>query len=70
MVSGFVAVPFFKFVGPELTAVGPALEALSELPPSFLVSFALGVLVSRLDPQGQERLRDVAAELEAAGSDE
>ena len=70
MVSGFLAVPFFKFIGPELMSVGPALEALSELPPSFLVSFTLGALVSRLDPSGQERLQSVASELEAAAADE
>ena len=33
MISGFCAVPFFKFVAPEIAVVGPWFSALSELPP-------------------------------------
>jgi sodium/proline symporter len=66
MVSGFVAVPFFKFAAPALPGVGPLFEALSELPPAFAVSFLAGIGVSLLDKKGQERLADAASELRAA----
>ena len=32
MISGFLGVPFFKFVAPSIAVVGPYLEPLSELP--------------------------------------
>ena len=68
MVSGFIAVPVFKFLAPELPLLGSEMEALSELPPSFAVSLLLGVIVSRLDPAGQERLASAAEDLDAAAS--
>lgn len=46
MVSGFVAVPVFKFAAPALPAVGPYFAQLSELGPSFLLSGLVGVAVS------------------------
>jgi sodium/proline symporter len=46
MVTGFLGVPFFKFVAPSLPAVGPLLGALEELPPAFAASLLAGVLVS------------------------
>jgi len=66
MVSGFLAVPFFKFVGPELGGIGSYLDALSELPPAFAVSFVLGALISHFDPEGQKRLQEVEPDLEDA----
>lgn len=56
MVSGFASVPLFKFVGPALPGVGPYLDALGELPPAFVVSAAVGVVVSLSDPEGAKRV--------------
>ena len=55
MVSGFVAVPFFKFVAPQMGSAGPYFVALTELPPAFAVSLLAGVVVSMLD---KEKLPD------------
>ncbi|MCA9707569.1 MAG: hypothetical protein KDK70_17080, partial [Myxococcales bacterium] len=68
MLTGFGCVPLFKFVVPALPEVGPAFDALSELPPAFLASALVGVLVSRLDRRGREDLRGVDDELREAGS--
>lgn len=59
MLAGFASVPFFKFVAPQLPWVGDSFTALSELPPAFLVSTLVAVLVSLQDRKGQELLRDV-----------
>lgn len=69
MVAGFVSVPFFKFLAPRLPVVGSALGALSELPPSFVISGITGVLVSLADRRGQDRLEGIAAELSAASEE-
>ena len=67
MVSGFVAVPVFKFVAPQAPGLaGEALAALSELPPAFALSFAVGVVVSLLDTAGRDELRGIADELSDA----
>ncbi len=50
MVTGFVAVPLFKFGAPELPVLGAHFATLSELPPAFLLSFLAGLLGSRLGP--------------------
>jgi sodium/proline symporter len=68
MVVGFLSVPFFKFVGPDLPVVGMALGALEELPPSFAMSMLAAVVVSVLDKKGQERLAEPARELDEAAS--
>lgn len=60
MLTGFVCVPLFKFVAPELPEVGDAFTKLSELPPAFAASMAAGVLVSLLDRKGRAALRDEA----------
>jgi len=68
MVTGFVAVPFFKFVAPDLPQVGALLKELSELPPSFILSALAGILFSVTDT-GSDAHRDaIAQELEDAGS--
>ena len=59
MIGGFCAVPFFKFVAPEIAVVGPWFSALSELPPSFAMSMICGVVFSLLDTTGQARLPDI-----------
>ncbi len=64
MVSGFACVPLFKFVVPTLGEVGALLEKLSELPPSFLIAFLAGIVVSLLDKNGA---LDVGDELSDAG---
>jgi len=68
MVSGFVAVPLFKFGATALPSVGPYFAELAELPPAFLLSFAAGIVVSLLDTKGQAALvaEGVVEELEEA----
>ena len=46
MIVGFVGVPIFKFVVPNLPGIGPFCAALGELPPAFACSFVGAVLVS------------------------
>jgi len=68
MVTGFVAVPVFKFGAPLLPGVGPVLAELAELPPAFLCSMAAGVIVSLVDRSGQDAVADVADDLAEAGA--
>ena len=72
MVAGFLAVPFFEFAAPPLmmgagleTWAG-YLEALDVLLPSFVIGFAVAILVSLADKPGQARLADVGDELRDA----
>ena len=48
MITGFLAVPLFKFVMPNISIVGPYFDALSELPPSFFLSFIVGYIVTNI----------------------
>ena len=66
MISGFLAVPFFKFLGPNLPGIGELVKASGELPPAFSVSFLVAILVSLMDKQGVERLPGMDVELEEA----
>ena len=66
MVAGFLAVPVFTFVVPSLGSLGALVANLSELPPSIVLSLVAGIVVSRHDRGGRERLVDVAAELDDA----
>lgn len=50
MISGFLAVPFFKFYVQELPNIGPYFEKLDVMGPAFLVSFIFGALVTYLWP--------------------
>lgn len=63
MLVGFVCVPVFKFLAPELPAVGPFFAALEELPPAFFFSGLTGVVVSLMDPKGRARIADAESEL-------
>ena len=54
MVTGFVSVPLFKFVAPGIPVVGSYLEVLSELPPSFVMSMIVGVVVTVLTTNKQD----------------
>jgi Na+/proline symporter len=66
MLVGFSSVPLFKFVAPELPAVGPALAELSELPPAFAAATLVGIGVSVLDPSRAAHRAAAAADLDAA----
>ncbi|MDP7038448.1 MAG: sodium/proline symporter [Myxococcota bacterium] len=64
MVTGFLAVPIFKFGVANLPEIGPIFKALEELPPSFALSAIVGILVSLWDKAGQEKMQGIAEELE------
>ena len=49
MLTGFISMVVFKFVGPNLPAIGPYLEALSPLPPSFALAIIVGIVGSNLN---------------------
>lgn len=46
MISGFLAVPFFKFYVQELPEIGAYFEKLDVMGPAFLVSFLVGGIIS------------------------
>ncbi len=52
MLAGFTSVPFFKFVAPQLPIVGDSFGALSELPPAFIMSGIVAIVISLLDKKG------------------
>lgn len=56
MLAGFISVPIFKFIAPQVPLVGEGFAALSELPPAFAVSMLVAVVVSLLDGPGQALL--------------
>ncbi|MGB0980187.1 MAG: sodium/proline symporter, partial [Croceimicrobium sp.] len=55
MISGFLAVPFFKFYVQELPDIGPYFEKLDVMGPAFLVSFLVGAAVSLLYTKKQSQ---------------
>jgi sodium/proline symporter len=64
MISGFLAVPIFKFAMPLLPgAAGEAFANLEEMFPAFVVGFAVGIPVSLFDRKGQQALQGIEAEL-------
>jgi sodium/proline symporter len=66
MVTGFLGIPFFKFIAPSFPGeLGMAFNQLEELAPSFAVSFVAIILVSKADKKGQERLMEVHGELDS-----
>jgi len=67
MIAGFLAVPFFQFLAPQLPGIGPYFDVLEEMVPSFVVSAAVGVLVSLWDNRGRRAAAMVKAELREAG---
>jgi sodium/proline symporter len=69
MLSGFLCVPLLKFVGPSLGAIGPYLEAITELPIAFTVASIVGVVVSKVDSAGAEQVKETAADLEWAAAE-
>lgn len=48
MITGFLCVPFFKFVVSSIEGVGPYMEKLDVLAPSFLIAMIMGWIVSKL----------------------
>jgi len=66
MVTGFAAIPIFKFGVSKLAGVGPVFDALGELPPAFVLSGLAGMAVSLGDAEGRARLKDVDAALDEA----
>jgi len=62
MISGFLAVPLFKFAVPPLLeslgyeVIASYLVSLDVLLPAFIVGFLFGVLVSLADKQGRKEL--------------
>lgn len=58
MITGFLAVPFFKFVVPGIEGIGPYVEKLDVMGPSFAVAFVFGFIVSMAwpgnEPDGPE----------------
>ncbi len=66
MLAGFASVPLFKFVAPQLPLVGSGFGALSELPPAFVVSGIVAIVVSLLDTNGIATLTEVKDELHEA----
>jgi len=48
MVTGFLSVPFFKFVAVTIPYVGPYFKTLKELPPSFFLALIAGVIAARM----------------------
>ncbi len=53
MIAGFLSVPFFKFVAPQLGSIGVYFDKIAELGPSFVVSLLVGYLVSKWWPDGK-----------------
>lgn len=51
MISGFLSVPFFKFVVQDLPTVGAYFEKLDVLAPSFLISMIMAWLFTKLYPK-------------------
>ena len=49
MLVGFVCVPIFKFVIPDIHVIGPYIEKMDVLGPSFLFSMIAAYVVSKLD---------------------
>tara|TARA_Y100000588_G_C14039738_1_gene832323 strand:- start:406 stop:1041 length:636 start_codon:yes stop_codon:yes gene_type:complete len=54
MISGFMSVPVFKFLFPNIKGVGIYFEKLDVMLPSFLVSLFFGYFVSRLDNKNRD----------------
>ena len=46
MITGFLSIPFFSFIVPNLAVVGPYFSQLSALPPSIFLAIIMGIVVS------------------------
>jgi sodium/proline symporter len=54
MISGFLSVPFFKFVVQPMESIGPYFEALDVMAPSFAVAFIFGFIFTKLYPRNKQ----------------
>lgn len=61
MITGFLCVPFFKFVAVNISGIGPYLEKLDVLGPSFLIALITGYLFSKLFPKNDSRIETSSA---------
>jgi len=68
MLTGMTLVPLIKLGLVHVPGIGPLLTELSELPPAFVASLVVGIVVSLGDRRGRERLlaEGIAEELAAA----
>jgi len=69
MITGFLAVPLFKFGATSIPIIGTAFVNLTELPPSFLLSGLVGIVASLTDREGRSRLDGIADELKGSQTD-
>jgi len=53
MIVGFLCIPFFKFIVPNIASIGIYFEKIAELGPSFACSMLAGYLVSKWKPDPQ-----------------
>jgi sodium/proline symporter len=56
MITGFLCVPFFKFVVADMHGIGPYFEKLDVLAPSFAISMMVGWLFSKLYPPHKDTI--------------
>lgn len=54
MLVGFLSVPFFKFVVTQIEGIGPIIDRLDVLGPSFLLSMIAGIVVTWMSPDHNE----------------
>ncbi len=54
MISGFLSIPFFKFVMPAVDGIGIYFDKMAELGPSFAVGLLAGYFVSKWDSKGKK----------------
>ena len=48
MLTGFISVPLFKFVVPNIQEIGIYFDKLEELTPSFFLALLMGIIVSKI----------------------
>jgi len=53
MLTGFFAVPFFKFVAPLIPGVGSSFNKMEELFPAFVLSFVAGIIATKLSSKSK-----------------
>ncbi|MFY0675171.1 MAG: sodium/proline symporter [Bacteroidia bacterium] len=56
MITGFIGVPFFKFIMPLAPGVGPFFNSLEEMMPAFALAFAVGIFVTHYTSKKQAKV--------------
>jgi sodium/proline symporter len=64
MLTGFISVPFYKFVATQLPVIGDSIATIGELPLAFVSSGLAAVVVSLLDPKGAMVIDDDGNEID------